>query len=243
MKNVLITGVSGGIGSALAKGYADAGYHVIGMGRKDPESPYVHKNYAVDLDRLVTDVECLNAWTEAFFREYETLDVLVNNSAVQILADTDHYELKDWQKTMNVNLTAPFLLSKTLLPLLERANGCILNIGSIHARQTKPRFVAYATSKAGLVGLTQAMAVDLGPRVRVNCVSPAAVETEMLKDGFKHDLAGYQQLEQYHPIGRVGRPEEIASLCLYLSSNECGFLTGANIEVDGAISKRLHDPN
>lgn len=243
MKTVLITGVSGGIGSALAKGYAEAGYHVIGLSRKGSESTFVHKHYQVDLDKLVRDDSYLNDWKEQFYRDTDSLNVLVNNSAVQILADTGEYDLGDWQTTMNVNLTAPFLLSKTLLPLLEKTKGSIVNIGSIHAKATKPRFVAYATSKAGLVGLTQAMAVDLGDRVRVNCISPAAVETEMLKDGFKEDPEGYAQLEAYHPIGRIGKPEEIASLCLYVSSDGCGFLTGANIEVDGAISKRLHDPN
>jgi len=127
--------------------------------------------------------------------------------------------------------------------MLEKEKGCIINIGSIHATQTKPRFVAYATSKAGLVGLTQALAIDLRDRVRINCISPAAVETEMLKAGFKDDEAGYKLLESYHPINRIGQPEEIAELCLFLSSDKCRFLTGTNIEVDGGISKRLYDPN
>lgn len=242
-KVVLITGASGGIGSSIAKVYHDNGYFVVGLSRSEPDARHVDKNYSIDLDRLVEDAAYFESWVKTFRDEVGRLDVLINNSAAQILAPIDELTHEAWRKTLNVNLSAPFVLSKFFVPMLELNDGCIINIGSIHATQTKPRFVAYATSKAGLVGLTQALSIDLRDRVRVNCISPAAVETEMLKDGFKDDQAGYDLLKSYHPINRIGQPEEIAELCLFLSSDKCKFLTGANIEVDGGISKRLHDPS
>ncbi|MCF8275167.1 MAG: SDR family oxidoreductase [Flavobacteriales bacterium] len=242
-KVVLITGASGGIGSSIAKIYKENGFYVVGVSRSEPNHQYVDKNYAIDLDRLVEDATYFEAWAKTYSKEIGRLDVLINNSAAQILAPIDELTHEAWRKTLNVNLSAPFVLSKFFVPMLELNGGCIINIGSIHAKQTKPRFVAYATSKAGLVGLTQALSIDLKDRVRVNCISPAAVETEMLKEGFKDDEAGYNLLKSYHPINRIGQPEEIAELCLFLSSDKCKFLTGANLEVDGGISKRLHDPS
>jgi NAD(P)-dependent dehydrogenase (short-subunit alcohol dehydrogenase family) len=122
------------------------------------------------------------------------------------------------------------------------AKGCVINISSIHARLTKPNFVAYATSKAALSGMTRAMAVDLGGRVRVNAIEPAAISTDMLKAGFKDHPEQYAALEQCHPLGRIGTPEEVAALALSIVDGELRFLHGACVGMDGGISARLHDP-
>ena len=110
---------------------------------------------------------------------------MINNAAVQRLDHVKNIKLEDWQESLNVNLTGPMLLSKLFLNRLETNHGCIINIGSIHQQLTKPEFVTYATTKSALIGLTKAMAVDLEGRVRVNAISPAAIETEMLKAGFE----------------------------------------------------------
>lgn len=242
MKTVLITGVSGGIGSLIAKAYKDEGYFVAGIDRVPPYHEFCDTYYDTDINKIVSDEGYFDTWKKTFHNEIKRLDVLVNNAAIQILGTVDELTHEDWHLTLNVNLNAPFMFSKLFLDLLEKYSGCIINISSIHARMTKPRFVAYATSKAALVGLTQAMAVDLGGRVRVNSINPAAVETQMLQDGFKNDLEGYEMLKSFHPVNSIGKPEDVAELCLFLSSSKAKFITGANFEIDGGISKRLHDP-
>ena len=165
---------------------------------------------------------------------------LVNNAAVQVLGSADTLTIDDWRATLDVNLLAPFLLTQGLLPELERAGGSVVNVASVHAHLTKPGFVAYATSKAALVGLTRSLAVDLGSRVRVNAVLPAATATPMLLAGLGPGEAG--AVGAVHPLGRVARPEEIAAAVVYLASGAASFVSGAVLAVDGGIGARLHDP-
>lgn len=117
----------------------------------------------------------------------------------------------------------------------------MINISSIYARLTKANFVAYASSKAALSGMTRAMAVDLGGRVRVNAIEPAAIVTDMLKAGFAGAPERFAQLQDCHPQGRIGSPEEVAALAAAIASGELRFLHGACIAMEGG-SGRLHDP-
>ena len=170
------------------------------------------------------------------------LKVLVNNAAVQILGDSAELTVASWQRTLEVNVLAPFLLTQALLQHLEHAKGSVINIASVHARLTKPGFVAYATSKAALVGLTRSMAVDLGKRVRVNAICPAAIATPMLLEGFDGNEAALEQLSSMHPVGRIGTPADVASAAIFLASDQAAFMSGAILGVDGGIGGRLHDP-
>jgi NAD(P)-dependent dehydrogenase (short-subunit alcohol dehydrogenase family) len=170
------------------------------------------------------------------------LGVLVNNAAVQILGRAEELSAAAWETTLRVNVTAPFLLAQALLPQLEAGAGSVVNMSSIHAAATKPGFTAYATSKAALVGLTRAMAVDLGARVRVNAICPAAIATPMLLEGFKDDPGALAALAGMHPLGRIGTPEEVAHAAVFLASPAAAFVSGAVLGVDGGIGGRLHDP-
>jgi NAD(P)-dependent dehydrogenase (short-subunit alcohol dehydrogenase family) len=169
------------------------------------------------------------------------LSVLINNAAIQILASTDTLSRADWRKTLDVNLLAPFFWTQVFLPELEEASGSVINISSIHAHLTKPSFVAYATSKSALSSLTRSLAVDLGGRVRVNAIEPAAIETEMLRHGFMGDTDLYARLAACHPSGTVGKPEDVANLALVLAGAG-QFLSGAIVSLSGGIDSRLHDP-
>ena len=117
-----------------------------------------------------------------------------------------------------------------------------MNVSSIHAFETKPHFVAYATSKGALLTLTRALAVELAPCVRVNAVIPSATDTGMLRAGFEGNPEGLAELGRYHPMGRIARPEEIAAVIAFLGSEAASFMTGSAISVDGGIGARLHDP-
>ena len=242
-KTCLITGVTGGIGSALAHVFQDANYRVIGTGRaENPSSLPCAVYIPMDLERYAEDEEYAASKNHHFRKTFNgRLDVLINNAAIQILGNTESITRKDWNATLRINLVAPFLLIQQFLPELESICGCVVNIGSIHARLTKKNFVAYATSKAALAGITRALAVDLGPRVRVNAIEPAAIETLMLKAGFTDKPELYAQLESCHPQLRIGRPEEVARLALAITEGGMAFLHGACVGLDGGISGRLHD--
>lgn len=170
------------------------------------------------------------------------LKALVNNAAIQILADVDTVTVDDFLLTQAVNVAAPLLLSKLCLPNMQLGQGAIVNIGSIHAELTKPEFISYATSKAAIKGLTQAMAVDLSGRARVNCIEPAAIATSMLIDGFKDKPGKLEELESCHPSGHIGSTGQVAELCYFLVDGKVSFLNGACIGLNGGITARLHDP-
>lgn len=239
-KSILITGVKGGIGSSIAKYFKAKDYYVYGLDINEDGDNYCDEFIPFDLNRLAIDSDYFSA-QKANLAQIENLDVLVNNAAVQKLSSLADISLADWQETLNVNLTGPLLLSQVFLNALEASQGSIINIASIHHQLTKQRFISYATSKSALVGLTKAMAVDLKGKVRVNSISPAAIKTDMLLDGFEGDQSAIKQLYELHPIQRIGYPEEVARLVYFLTTENNGFIHGANISLDGGISSVLKD--
>ena len=137
--------------------------------------------------------------------------------------------LAEWNRRIGVNLTGPFLMAKHAAPHLRRSRGAIVNIASTRALQSEPDTEPYAASKAGLVGLTHALAMSLGPDVRVNCISPGWIAHQRVR---KKDHA-------QHPVGRVGRDEDVAELVAYLISDAAGFVTGQNFVIDGGMTKKM----
>jgi NAD(P)-dependent dehydrogenase (short-subunit alcohol dehydrogenase family) len=242
----LITGCLGGIGRALVQAFAEAGYTVIGMDLPEQAAgpgPVPSHYLSADLYLFSTDA----AYRTTVLDRIQALlngrlNVLINNAAWQVVKPVAALTADDWARTQAVNVTAPFMLIQGLLPQLEAAKGNVVNIASIHGQLTKPEFVAYATSKTALLGMTRAMAVELGSRVRINAVCPAAIATPMLVAGFDGRPEAYQQLADMHPVGRIGQPQEVARTCLMLADEQLGFLTGASIALDGGIGARLHDP-
>lgn len=246
MRAIIITGAAGGIGQALVREFNTDGYAVLATDivPKPDDLPCAHYEQC-DLARTVDD----EAHANTVFANLRTalngkpLTGLINNAAVQILGPVAQLDRSAWRKTLDVNLLAPFLWSQAFLPELEAASGSILNISSIHAKLTKPEFVAYATSKAALSGMTRAMAVEIGARVRVNAIEPAAIETEMLKAGFADHPEQYQRLIDFHPSGRIGSPFGLAVLARTIIGNPDMFQNGSCLTFDGGISAKLHDPS
>lgn len=242
-KTALITGALGGIGVALVRAFAGAGYRVIATDRR-PDGKDNAEYVQFDIARLVSD-DAYRAATTAKLRSLlgaAGLHVLVNNAAVQHLGSLAELTAADLRDTFDTNVLGPFLLIQALLPDLEKAQGSVVNVSSVHASLTKPGFAAYATSKAALLGLTRSLAVDLGSRVRVNCILPAATDTPMLRAGFEGNAAGYATLASMHPSGRIASPDEVARVALFLASADASAVTGAALGVDGGIAGRLHDP-
>lgn len=241
---VLVTGAAGGIGASLVEAYSSDGWRVIATDRQSLHHSAAHAFILADLEAIATD----EGVRETFYSDVGAaldgtpLCALVNNAAMQILAHVDDINLGDWERTLRVNITAPFRLAQAFLADLRAANGAIINIGSVHAQATKREFVAYATSKAALHGMTRAMAVDLGESPRVLCVAPAAVATPMLKEGFEGNPNAFEMLSAAHPAGRIATPSEIARAVVALSQEPFHFVTGTTFWFDGGVLSRLHDP-
>jgi NAD(P)-dependent dehydrogenase (short-subunit alcohol dehydrogenase family) len=243
--SVLITGAAGGIGKVLCRCFLEAGWNVVST--ELPGKAQTLKGVTgidADLSTLTAEPEAL-----AHFRSNvldacgkKPLKALVNNAAMQYLSTTDALSVRDFNSSFVVNTLAPFVLTQCFLPELEAAKGNVLNIGSVHAQATKPEFIAYATTKAALHGLTRALAVDLGGRIRVNTLAPAATATPMLLEGFEGQPEAYNALAAAHPIKRIAQAEEIASAALFLCSDEASFVTGSTLYIDGGVLSRLHDP-
>lgn len=242
---VIITGALGGIGRSLCEEFHSHGYFVVAIDRAAGTVP-AHVNIQADVREMVSDADArarlLEQLEEALDREGGPLKGLINNAATQIRGGVESLSFAQWQETLETNLLGPFFLAQALLPRLEKSHGAVVNISSIHEKLTKSGFVAYATSKSALSGLTRAMAVDLGSRVRVNAICPAAINTPMLEAGFAEKPEAFAALHGAHPTGRIGMPEEVAQLARYLVSDAPPFLTGSCLGLDGGIAGRLHDP-
>jgi NAD(P)-dependent dehydrogenase (short-subunit alcohol dehydrogenase family) len=241
----LITGVSGGIGGALAKAFHDAGYRIIATDLVPPKNvPEIDHFFQINLESLIENEKEANAFYELIRSVIndDGLKVLVNNAALQIIKPLNELTVRDLMRTLNTNTAAPFFLIQHFIAELESVQGSVINISSIHAKLTKPNFVAYATSKAALSGLTRAMAVEMGSRIRINAIAPAAIATSMLKAGFENNQPAFAQLSEMHPTGRIGEPSEVASLAVFLASDNAKFINGGVFDLDGGIGARLHDP-
>ena len=243
MKSVLVTGSNGGIGSAICHLLKNKGYLVIGSDRqKDINN--LDGFIEFDIRQLALSQTKRNDFAEqlrlligkTFFK------ALINNAAVQILSSIEDLEIEDFRESLDTNLIAPLSLSKLTYPYLKSNKGSIVNIGSIHSKLTKPGFISYATSKAALLGLTQSMSVDCGQYVRVNAIQPAATATEMLLDGFKDSPEAFAALKAFHPTNTIASPSEIAEAVFFAISEQCQFLNGSILDINGGIGSRLHDP-
>lgn len=238
-KVALVTGGRSGIGQAIARRLAAEGARVITAQRGgDAEFDSVPADFTDTASpaQVVADV----------IAKAGRLDVLVNNAGVMQEALAEDMSLADWERSITVNLTAPFLLIKAALPHLRSVKGSIVNIGSIEGLGSNPKHAAYCASKAGLHGLTRAIAVDHSAEgVRCNAVAPGWIDTDLNVDFIESmpDPAAFRrEIGRIHPVGRTGKPEEVASLVAWLASAEAGFVTGQVWTVDGGRMSKLSLP-
>jgi NAD(P)-dependent dehydrogenase (short-subunit alcohol dehydrogenase family) len=228
MKTVVITGSSGLIGTSLCKEFITQGYQVLGMDQK-PNNEYKDEaNYKY----LECDLSSSQELKD-ISQQIPEVHVLINNAARTDLTFKKFYDvtLEDWNAGIAVNLTSYFYLSQLLMPKLRSVKGSIINVSSTRHLQSEENTEIYSASKGAIASLTHAMAVTQRHFVRVNSISPGwiADPSETLKD------SDHEQ----HLSGRVGRPEDIAKLALYLSSKDADFITGQDFIVDGGMTKKM----
>ena len=247
-KFAVITGSTGGIGSALVDSFLSDNYFVVGIDTIDSGRNSVG---FVEINSDLFEFTKNENYREQILNQIKNhlperlADfVLINNAAVQILNSVSKLNCSDWDKTLKVNTMAPFFLVQGFLEQLTKTHGHVINISSIHSRLTKANFSCYATSKAALEALTRSLALELSAKgVSVNAIAPAAIATQMLKDGFAESPEKLKELKSYHPSGMIGSPEQLATFVKSVAEQRGSFLTGSVLEFNGGIAGRLHDPS
>ncbi len=235
----LVTGGSSGIGRAIARRLRDEGARVFTAQRgEDAEFEGIRADFG--------DPDSPGAVTGEVVALSGRLDVLVNNAGAMSEARIEDMSIGDWNRVLSINLTAPFLMIRAALPHLRKTRGSIVNIGSIEGLGANPGHAAYCASKAGLHGLTRAVAVDHGSEgIRCNAVAPGWIDTD-LNVGFIEQMpdpdAFRRDIGSIHPVGRTGSADEVAALAAFLAAEESRFVTGQVFVVDGGRMAKLSLP-
>jgi len=244
-KVAVITGGGQGIGKAVARRLLESGMKVViaeideEAGRETVEE-FRDRGEIMFISADIADEKAVQSLISGTIHRFRKLDALINNAAISINKPMSDLSLAEWNRVLSVNLTGAFLCSKYAAPHLRESTGVIINIASTRALMSEPGTEAYSASKGGLAALTHAMAVSLGPGVRVNCISPGWIEVGEMKKKQLRRLPELTEMDyRQHPAGRVGRPEDISSLVHFLLSDEASFITGANFTVDGGMTRKM----
>jgi 3-oxoacyl-[acyl-carrier protein] reductase len=234
MKTAIVTGGAAGIGKAIAQRLSQDGFTVV-IADADEQAAIAEakaiSGFGIRLD--VSDSQGAQAMAAAVLERYGSIDVLVNNAGIAGKAAPVHeYPEDEWRRVMAIDLDGVFYCSKAVLPaMLAKGAGRIINIASISGKEGNPNMAAYSTAKAGVIGFTKALGKEVATKgVYVNCITPAVIETEILKQ-LTTEAVNY--MVSKIPMGRVGQPSEVAALVSWLASDQCSFTTAAVFDLSG----------
>ena len=223
-KIMVLTGNASGIGRAIEEAYRAKGWALFTVDRTGASSENHFQGDLADTDIVLEFCRFIEANTDS-------VDVLVNNAAAMVRTSPEELPLEEWERVLRTNLTAPFLLTRELAPLLRRGLGRVVNLTSTRAHMSEPNTESYSASKGGLLALTHAMAVSLGPEIKVNCISPGWIDTS-------HEALSEEDHSQ-HPAGRVGMTADIVGLLDYLTDPRTEFVTGSEFVIDGGMTRKM----
>lgn len=243
----LVTGASHGIGLGIAGRLAREGYAVamldINTERCGPAAERIAREHGTRTLPLIGDTGTEDEVQDAVAQvrsAFGRLDAVVNNAGNPNPSTeaVEHLDRAIWDRYLAVNLTGYFLVTKHTIPLLRKTGGAIVNIASIHALQSNANHnAAYAATKGGVIALTHALALSLGPRIRVNSISPGWIDVREPDEKRAEPLRDIEHSQ--HPAGRVGEPRDIAALAAFLLSPDAAFMTGQNVIADGGMTRKM----
>ncbi|SNR59935.1 SDR family NAD(P)-dependent oxidoreductase [Halorubrum vacuolatum] len=247
-RTVIVTGSTRGIGAAIAERFVAEGANVVVSGRDTGRGEAVVEQITdastADTAGAATFVRAdmrkpddIAALAEAAAESYGGVDVLVNNAAVQTETAVDGATLDDWEFVLETDFRGYWLAARAALSHMDR--GAIINVSSNHATATMPAHFPYNAVKAGVNGMTRAMALDLGPAVRVNTVTPGWIEVDRTREELAEGQ--FAAVESIHPTGRIGVPADVAGAVAFLASPDAAFITGSSVLVDGGRGAVMQD--
>jgi meso-butanediol dehydrogenase/(S,S)-butanediol dehydrogenase/diacetyl reductase len=247
-KIALVTGGGRGIGRGIVDRFLEEGAQVAVVQRQSLDDALEgHPRIAHVKADLSVSSSTATAIEHAVER-FGGLDILVNNAGIMFERTVSEIQMEEWDFMMAVNLRAPLFLAQAALPhMRERGGGSIINIGSIEGLGANPGHAAYCASKAGIHGMTRAMAVDLGAdNIRCNAIAPGWIASELSEtylESHPDPAAARDALNRLHPLGRVGQPTDVGDLAVYLASERSRFLTGEIVVLDGGRTAKLPLPS
>ncbi|MDR0874637.1 MAG: SDR family oxidoreductase [Clostridiales Family XIII bacterium] len=249
-KVAIITGGGVGIGASIAKGFLAEGAKILVSGRRKEKLEEFAAGFPEDSLAIfagdITKIEDAEAMVEAAVARFGKLDVLVNNAGIDPAGTVTDIPVQQWLDIINTNINGAFYMTRFAIPkMIESGGGSIINVASLAGVRAIPAMPAYSTTKAGLQGFTNAVALDYGSKgIRINMISPGATATDMLKNSMQGlaksqgtDIYGaLGLLTQFTPLGRACEPDEIAPAAIFFASDESSYITGQNLLIDGGAT-------
>ena len=251
-KTVIVTGAGSGIGETTAIKFAQEGANVV-IADIDPKNGNIvttkindANGSALFVETDVASFEAINEMVNKTINEFDLPDILINNAGINVFGEPLSMPDSEWKRAFSVDLDGVWFGCKAVLPhMLKKNKGSIVNVASVHGIQIIPNCFPYPVAKHGVIGLTKALAVDYASKgIKINSISPGYIDTPIVERFFKTKPdpdAARKEAENHQPIKRMGTTDEIANTIMFMSSDECNYMIGANIVVDGGITLRMHE--
>jgi NAD(P)-dependent dehydrogenase (short-subunit alcohol dehydrogenase family) len=246
---VVVTGAGSGIGRACAIESAREGARVVVVdlnmqgAEETVRQILAKKGSAVAFKTDVSKPDSVMRLAEFTIKSYSGIDALINNAAIQVNKTVEDISFEEWNLQMSINVGGIFLCSKYFLPHLRASKGSIVNMSSVNGFFVEPMCAGYCTTKAAIIGLTKAMAIDHGHEgVRINCICPGYIDAGLAEGYFQSQpdpVKAREEAGKLHALWRIGKPEEVARVAVFLASDEASFMTGASVVVDGGFGSGL----